>query len=233
MAFMSEMTFGQAKSRVATALGGQGDANILTIAGYALQASMSYISGKKDWNWSLTPATDIAVLGGTQDYALPVDFKKVYDARFSGERELGWCDLREYNRADWNQASGMARWYSVLSYGTPRLDYIRLLPVPSTAHTLKLVYFRNILMPTADATTLDVPGVYENMVIWLGKAYLLADRDAENARTAFWLGRGEEELKGFKADDDYQPDRETRFISAAEHGHHGFDPTHPSYYLDD
>ena len=233
MSFMSTMTFGQAKTRIATSLGGQGDVNVLTLSGYALQHAIRYISGQKDWNWTLTPATPIPLVVGTQDYALPTDFKKIYDAKIPGYRELIYCDIREYNRADWAGSMDSPCYYTVVNYGTPRLTYLRFLPAPvSDPGDVQVAYFRNISMPSLDATTLDIPAVYENMIIFLAKGYLLADRDAENARTAFWLGRGEDEMKRFKADDDYQPDRETRLIPAAEWMRPGWDRTHPYYYLD-
>ena len=231
--YMSAMTFAQAKTRVATALGGQGDSNILILAGYAIQAAIRYISAKRDWNWTMQAASDITIVAGTSDYALPTDFKKAHSVRIDSLRPLAFIDLRYFNRVDYLQDNQPSMGYTTLSYGSPRLTYIRLVPTPSVGGTLKVFYYRNIEMPSADATTLDIPAVYENMIVWFAKGYLLADRDAENARTAFWLQRGEAELDAFKADDDKEPDRETRFIPMVEYAGPMYDPTHPYYYLPD
>lgn len=236
MAFLSSITFAQAKSKVARALGGQGDTNVLAVAGEAIVQAFSEWDMARDWNWMMTTAAAIPTVVDTQDYALPDDVKKIYDVRLgtANKRELYYVDEREYRRARWDQTvRGVPVWYTQIYSGTPLTNYIRLFPIPAVVDDLYVRYFKELTAPGVDADTLNIPRKYENGIIWLAKAFLMADRDAENARTNVWGVKAQAILVKAIAEDDRQPDRETRMIPAAEHMRGSYDPTHPYYYLED
>lgn len=235
MAFLSSITFSQAKSRIARAIGGQGDAAVLGAAGEALTMAISEWNMKRDWNWALTPAADIPTVIGTQDYVLPTNVKKIYEVHIGNPpRSLAFIDEREYKRSRWDQTiRGLPIWYTSIYAGTPLTSYIRLYPIPASVIAVTVRYFRNLAAPTLDADTLDIPAIYENGLLWLAKALFLADRDAENARTGFWQQKADHIMTKAIEQDDREPDRETRLIPAAEHMRGAYDPTHPYYYLGD
>ena len=234
MAYMSAITYTVAKARIARALGGQGDAAMLGAAGECLSQAMSEWNMKRDWNWTLTTNADITTVAGTSEYVLATNVKKMYDARLSGnKRELSYIDEREWRNARWDQTTtGTPMFYTEVFMGTPLTTYIKLGPIPnSSGETVIVRYFRKIAAPTADVDTLDIPAVYENGLIFLAKALILADRDAENARTSFFHTKAMEVLTHAIAEDDRQPDRGDRFIASAEHMKSAYDPTHPYFYL--
>lgn len=235
MAFLSSITFLQAKTRIARSIGGQGDAAVLGAAGESLNQAVSEWNMKRDWNWTLTTAADIPTVVGTQDYVLPTNVKKMYEVHIgSPARSLAYIDEREYKRSRWDQTiRGLPIWYTEIFSGTPLTTYIRLYPIPASVVNVSVRYFRNMAAMSADGDTLDIPAVYENGLLWLGKALFLADRDAENARTGFWQQKADAIMNKAIEQDDRQPDRDSRLIPAAEHMRGAYDPTHPYYYLGD
>lgn len=237
MAFMSALTFALAKSRVARAIGGQGGPALLLAAGDAIEEAFNEWNYRKNWNWTMDSLATINVVAGTSDYALSNSgsvHKACYSARLltPSARTLKYLDQRDYDRAVWDQApQGEPRLYTELyPSGVPT---IRLLPTPAANGTLSVRFFRLMNAPVNDSDTLDVPRKYQNGLLWLAKAFFLADRDAENARTGYWTNKAEAEFIRCAADDETVPDRESVFKPAVEDGTGALDPTMPAYYLQD
>jgi hypothetical protein len=236
MAFMSSLTYAVLKTRVARALGGQGDANMLLVAGDAINEAISYLNGRKDWNWSIvTSSTVTALVGGTADYTLDADYKKAYDVRIDqgGWRTVYPIDFRHYDRVRYNQELTMAPDFYTVHVTAAGAPTIRLHPTPDANGTIIVKYFRKISSLTLDAATLDMPQIHDHMLLALAKSYLCADRDAESPRTGFWMQRFEEEFRRLAADDDQLPDRDPVFLASSAWMTNRYDPTHPYFYLDE
>jgi hypothetical protein len=90
-----------------------------------------------------------------------------------------------------------------------------------TGHLLKVKYFRLISEPVRNQDPLPILKKYSWGVLFMAKAMMLADHNAESGRTAYWERKGEQAFRWARADDINRWDENTHgFIPYDVHGTH-------------
>lgn len=219
----SNLTWGQAKSRVARTAGSHGDPNQLIVAGYALEEAIRHWEAAKDWKYLLTVAADINITPGDSTYDLPTDFKKIYNVRMIGgnPRVLYFIDKRAYDNVRPNQAGQSTPTGYVLheSLASTVPGQIELVPTNGISDTIRIYYYRRHVIPdeiaqgdtAADPDSLDFPARFQNYLLAWARALYLADKGGENERLSFWLNLAMEGLGRAKGEDEFHPDQVPAF----------------------
>lgn len=183
----------------------------------ALQAAKDCISESVDewnrrhnWRFLQIVAPDITVVGGTQTYDLPSTFKRPYDAYLvTNKVKLKFTTRQMWDSlapGDTSNSTPIA--YSLFNVGTT--GKIELLPIPASADTLVVRYYRDIQTPSSDGDVLDVPKRYEGALIAMARGILASLKNADD-KAVMWTQRGEAGYKQAKADDIRIPDEVLSF----------------------
>src|SRR5258706_11051965 len=91
----SNLTWAQAKRRVARSVGRMNDPNILDAAQDAISEAIQDWNTEKDWRFLQIIAPDITTTAGTNRYPLPTNYKKPYDAYLRvAQRKLEYVEAR-------------------------------------------------------------------------------------------------------------------------------------------
>jgi hypothetical protein len=228
----SDLTFGRAKSMVARTIGSPEDGDALSAAGDALQMAVAEWNRRYAFDWFAKTHTNISVTAGTDTYDLPQDFLKEYSVRMTtNDRPLHFIRQRLYDRTWWDQsAQSFATHYTL--WGEGQSGQITLIPMPSGSDTLVIKYYQKATTPSHDDDKFGLPDRYVYGLVYKAKAFVLLDRDAENARAQFWLAEAEKAFREARADDEYHPDEDHGFIAHMDHGSRGWSPSNPYYYMD-
>ena len=216
------MTWGQLKDRVARVAGSSGDADQLAVAGYAIEMALQHWESLREWKYSVT-STTFNVTAGTSTYALPSDFRSVYNLRFrdNSPRVLFYQYKRDYDFNRPNQvgtATPIA--YTLVDEGG--LGQVELLPANSLTDVMVMYYYRRHTVPaaitagttSADSTVVDFPSKYMHALIALAKTFYLADKGGEEQRMSFWGSTAKMACVEAMKDDDFKADDMPSFTPA-------------------
>lgn len=229
------MTYGRAKAWVAKGVGRSNDLDTIANAGDAIWSAIQEWNARHAFNFLSKTHTDIPLVSGTRAYDLPSDILHIYSVRVEGGNDQ---PLRFINQQHWDrmrffeetEITGVPTLYSL--YGSGLTGQILLIPTPDITDNLRIKYFRAITEPTGESDLFDVPKRWVWGILYLAKANLLADHDAENPRTAYWAAKAEKYFQQARADDMRRMDADTRFLAAAEHTTRSWPQDHPYYYLE-
>jgi hypothetical protein len=214
MAFQqSTLTFNDAQTRVAQSAALQGNTDLLTRAGQAVQFAFQHWNNVQAWPYLLKVGTGINVVPTVQDYALPSDFKEVYDVRLTAlNRTLQYLPRRQYDRAVWNQTAQNDPTHYTLYLSGLDTGQITLIGIPSNSDVLVLRYYRRMSMPVQSNDVLDIPQDYENYILALAKSFFLIDVGAPSERVAFWQGMAKEGIQIAKGSEQRIPDSDPTLL---------------------
>lgn len=164
---------------------------------------------------------DIPIIQGTNEYNLPVDFSSPYNARLlTNRRLLEYIKYREWNIKIIDQTTqGSVDAYTIYNpvspqtqnYGTYRMRVFR---TPAASDTIHLQYYR---MMDPDATTVDIPNDYLDMLMDYAAWRFLKLKDTEDTRLPHFFEVAKNSLAMAIADDDENSEEEQlRLISQME-----------------
>lgn len=201
---MSTLTFGEAKSMAAEAVGAQ-DLPSHVNAASALRRAASWLQ-REAWNYLMVYARDIVIPANATEITLPTDVRAVKDVRVGStspaSQLLEYAPMLQVQRATSGELTtiiGGTRYYSFI--GTARTGKIQIIdpwgPSPGVADIL---YSRRISRPTDDADVLDLlEGPMELAYLDMGSYYIglmaglsgdRCDRFAQSATTHYIKARG-------------------------------------------
>jgi hypothetical protein len=174
---------------------------------------------------SLTFSGDIPLVAGSDTYNLPTPFKRPYIARIitGSERSLEWKDQKVLDKMFQNQTpQSLPAFYNLFNRTTfsqtRQNGKVRLFPIPSTAETLRVRFYRPIAEPSVDGTFLDVPDRYVYALLETARWHYLKNHDAETARLAMTDQKAEQMFQRCAADDEGESDdRDIGFVSQMDH----------------
>lgn len=196
-------------------------------------------------------ASNSAITFSRDCYALPADFRSLYDARLMvNRRALAEAAQRDYDRARPGNEPATPTHYmlfnmwgvgatGIYSGGSPvggdnnTSAFLRLIPPPTQSDFLLVRYYRTLYIPafqtsTSDTTdntvALDLPQDYELGFLGLAKYYFLLDKGGNDQRMAGWKADGEAALEAAEARDLQLPDTEMGFLPGAYVSTYGFNP---------
>jgi hypothetical protein len=212
------MTFLDAAKEVAHTIGAQNDVEQQAAAKTALQNVIRKLNTKTNWEFKQTTLADIPLVIGTSDYVL-TGAKRIHSLRLKGnKRTLKLARQRFVNRVVRDQETPGIPTHYIPVQTAGDVVSARLVPIPSVTDTMVPFVYTAITMPVNDGDILDVPERLIYCVLAVGKYIYLADRDAENPRTAFWKGEADTELTAAMGDDNDQPDEDFAFLATDEEG---------------
>lgn len=182
------------------------------------------LSLQSPWDWNVLQASDQTVTAGVSEYPLPTGagavYDDIYDVRLVGanERTLFPTDLRSYDRyAQGDQdASSVPTHYLV--FGAERSGFLKLVPTPGTADTLRLRYVaRQSTISDSTGSSLAMPDKYIPLVIYKAAENVAGWKTPE--RLGYWKAKYDEALKrAISVDRDGGPDGSPTFVPQVEHG---------------
>lgn len=146
------LSFGEAKQKVCLRANKSATTEMLLRAGDSIQTAMTIWNGEALWPWLLS-YTDLDVVGGSPVVTLPWDFKDIYGGKLVGqERQLYVVNRRMVNRykAPTVQSSIPA---ALDLFETSYSGTLRLYDTPTSNDTLKLEYYRHLVIPCAVSIT--------------------------------------------------------------------------------
>lgn len=203
------LTFLQAATEVCRTIGSQNDADQITAAKTALQFAIREMNQKHNWSFKYGENTAVPVTSGVSDVAI-AGAKKVYSVRVEGSnpRTLVYIRQRDWDRAVRFAASNADfMFYTTMEDGSGTIT-VRLFIAPAATGTITVRYYQDVPLPANDGDLIGVPERYQGLVLALGNAYYLANRDAENPRTAYWRSQADSLLQAAMEDDADQPDED-------------------------
>lgn len=203
------MTLTEAATEVCRTIGSQNDAVQIAAAKTALKFAVREMNQRHNWSFKLTENTALAITGGTQDYVV-TGAKKIYGIGFGGSnpRWLVYVRQRDWDRAmRFAQQTGDFMFYTVKEDGAGVIT-VRLFTTPAGSGNATVRYYTDITVPLVDGNNIDVPERFLGVVLALGNAYYLANRDAENPRTGYWRSQAEVLLQKAIEDDVEAPDED-------------------------
>jgi hypothetical protein len=161
----------------------------------------------REWPFLQLIAT-VAVGLGVNSATMPSDFSKIYSLRdTTNSRKLQRVDVHTWERMIENQAeTGKTKHYLITGLST-----VQLWPVPDTAISLRTIYKKQLILPSAlasDATQLDGPTRIHYPVV-LAAAYnaLMAENEEDRAAQAMaqFENAVEKRWNHYSATDDDEP----------------------------
>lgn len=133
---------------------------------------------------SLQTKTAIPVVANTQQYVAPNDLLSTHRAEFlpTGSIMVYPLEIRLYAEMDsvWGITQNIESYYPthITQWQEPPNTYFVLFPVPSSAGTLNVFYFRTAAAAANDNSNLDVPQGWEDLpVLFALYSALFKDRD--------------------------------------------------------
>ena len=164
---------------------------------------------------------DIPLIDSVQEYNLPADFSSPHMARtLTTKRRLEYIKYRQWNTLITDHTTtGSVDAYTIYNprspltqnYGTYRLRVFR---TPSAADTLHMQYFRIL---DVDATTVDIPDDYLDMLIDYAQWRFLRLKDTDNERLpAFQEAASSALAKAMSDDEENSEDEQLRWLSQQE-----------------
>jgi hypothetical protein len=155
----STLTFGNAKTQVAQQASKQNTAEFLARAGQSVQKAIQNWN-KYNWRWMMVQAADVTASAGVTSLALPYDFKDVYTLSVVSpgrQRVLTGVPRRIYDRVVYDQTlPNDVMGYDLFTQGA--LGRISIHPVPDTAETIRLKYYRRMWVPCSVTATVAATG---------------------------------------------------------------------------
>jgi hypothetical protein len=115
-------------------------------------------------NLFFTTYTTFSTVNGTQQYALPTDFKHLIgvDVKFDGASWTTVYRIDQVNRNKYSESSGLWRNFCKNDFYYLVGDWIGFIPIPDSANSVRLTYVQT---PTALASDTDsVSGILEQCV---------------------------------------------------------------------
>lgn len=210
----SQLTWGQAKTRVARAGGVEADTDWLLVAQDAIKTALHRIENAssrfqgRDWSWLFVTAGPLTTTNSL--ITLPGTFKKEFSAR-AGSTPLIWMPQRVYDRANPSNTGDGPLYYTM--FNSANTGTLEVLPPVANGTSINVRYWRRIDdTPANDSELLDVPQQYEDIVIALAKAALLADKDPESPGLAYWENLGRDMLVDAVANDVTAPDADEMMV---------------------
>lgn len=144
----TNLTFGSAKTQIAQQASKQNTSEFLERAGVALQKAVQYWN-RYNWRWLMKQAPDISMSLGANTFALPYDFKDVYDLRVESngrQHALVNTNRRLYDRLISNQTvQGEPMGYDL--FAADGQNIITITPPVNAATTLRMRYYRRMWVP--------------------------------------------------------------------------------------
>lgn len=204
------MTFLAGAQEVARSIGAQNDTEQQAAAKTAIQQAIRKLN-TRNWEFKLTILASIPVVSSTNEYTL-TGAKAVYSARLTGsQRTLKYVRLRDIDRAIRDQETPDSPTHYTVLENAADVVTIRIFPIPNMSDTLLVKAYAAITVPSADGDILDVPDRRLPLVLAIATYFYLANRDAENPRTAFWKSEAGELLTEAIADEQVKPDEDFTF----------------------
>jgi hypothetical protein len=201
---MSSLTFAEAKSMAAEAVGAQ-DLPSHVNAESALRRAASWLQ-REAWNYLMVYAQDLPIDANATEITLPTGVRAVKDVRVGltspATQQLEYAPMIQVQRGTSGETStviGGTRFYSFV--GTARTGKITIVdPWGGTPGVANVLYSRRINRPLADDETLDLlEGPMELAYLDMGSYYIglmaglsgdRCDRFAQSATTHYIKARG-------------------------------------------
>lgn len=187
------MTLTDAKTYVATAMGGAGNAAKLALAADSIKATAEMWSLKNQWHFLLNRQT-ISVLAGTDRYTLTAagTFSKPFSARFTLtlKKPIRYLPQQTIDAIVTDlTVPGDPEVYTIIDddadfSAASEVQKIQLFPIPRAADTLLLRYYR---MFNGAADPVDVPIRYLYTFLDCARIHLLMTHDSANPRLPFLI----------------------------------------------
>lgn len=196
---LTTRTFRNAKSFVARIVS-QSQADEVG-AGDAIGAAIDEFNRHR-WEYLTVRGSDITLVAGTSDYALPTPFKDPLSlVLVSPElRTLTYVPRGTWDPIVQRTAIGGTWFYTNFAQGLTNM--VQLLDAPDAAGTMELRYYRPIAKPIEDTDVLDVlPGPMEVALLARAQVWVATWKGLRSERLMFMEGRAQKLFAEAKGDD--------------------------------
>jgi len=201
----SSLLWADAQARVADVVGASADPPMLVRAERALRQAQQKWNNYHPWSWLTATCTASANASGM--FALPSDFRTLYDIIWQGDpRRLYYLEPRLYDQLRPNNEGGTPTHYSLFSVGATGM--LSLYP-PISGGSLSLRYWRRMNYGSVASASgaLDLPEDFESAFLALAKYYFLVDKGGDPERVASWKEEGFGGMNQARSMEQHQPDQ--------------------------
>lgn len=209
---MSDLTWGQAASRVAGIITGSSLPDSLMAAKDAIEETLQDWDTRRDWRYTQVVAPDIALSASAGTFDLPTAFKKPYVAYLSGSlRALWYIEYANWHRVYPGQTTtSLSNYYTLFNEASTGKGII--LPATQGADTLVVLYYRSITYRDADNALVDIPKRWTGYILAGARALLSQSKSSGKKGDDFQV-RYERGIQKAKEDDLRIPDQFVSFQS--------------------
>jgi len=173
------------------------------------------LNTKKLWRFNLITAADITTVSGTQTYALPADFWRIYNTRKKNDIDYALTAISEHTLdlvfASQNAITGFP--YVTADFNIYRDGTLKLFPIPDGVYTITVRYFKLIGKPSG-CENLDMPPPFQTVPKYGALARLGAMVGSPMA--VYWQARFDEAYQDMNKMDEDIGDEDLRFINIEE-----------------
>lgn len=211
-------TFAQIKSDIARLAGLLDDPGMEQLAGRFLNDIIDDLNRRQVWIFNLVTSPDITTVSGTQTYAIPADWFRIYNSRRTDslDYQLSVLGQKTFDTLFQSQRSINGIPYILTIRNAFRQGTVSLFPIPDGAYTISINYFKLIGRLSADSDTLDLPRPFESVVTNGARSRIMATvSQFEGAK--YWGDLYEQAYQFMKrSDEDSAGDEELRFFNIEE-----------------
>jgi hypothetical protein len=220
----------QIRGDIARIAGVLDDPAMEALAARFLNDIIDDLNRRQTYLFNLVTSPDITTVPGQQDYAIPSDWIRIYNARKTDslDYQLSILGQKSFDTLFQSQRDIAGYPYTLTIRNAFRDGTVSLFPIPDGVYTISINYFKLIGRLTQDADTIDLPLPYESVVTNGAQSKMMATLSQfEGAK--YWGDLYERDYQYMKrADEDSAGDEELRLINIEEIAARGLNFLNPA-----
>jgi len=223
-------TLAMLRGDIATIAGVKDDPAMEALAAKFMNDIIDDLNRRQSWLFNVVQSPDITTVPGQQEYDLPAEFLKIYNARKvdSLDYQLSVLGQKNFDTLFTSQRDISGYPYVLTIKNAFRDGTVSLFPAPDAAYTISINYFKLIGRLTQDNDTIDLPIHYESVVTNGAQAKMMATLSQFEA-AKYWGDLFERDYQYMKrADEDNAGDEDLRLVNIEEIAARGMNWLNPA-----